>query len=261
MPKKVIPELAIPHVLDITLSNVASTLRSWRGTAASKIEQQPKQDIILFDQEGNPECRFVREALTELNLNVMIAPCPKGGRNIRKLKRESGSDILPRLVDPNTGKILSGRNEILSYLYKEYRNSDVPKKLQSNIINNIQSKLVSLVRLNAGINNIKSAVPEQTLTLYSFESSPFSRPVRELLCELELPYLLINLGKQQISDWGPAKFHFTLKPYHPLENTKRDEFFKKHGNVQVPFLIDPNTKTELFESKDILSYLKKTYAC
>ena len=261
MPKRVIPENTISHIFDITMSSVASTLRYWRGSAASKIEQQPEQNIILFDQEGNSECRFVREALTELNLNVMIAPCPKGGCNIRKLKRESGSDALPRLVDPNTEQILTGRNEILSYLYKEYRNSDVPKKLKSNLINNAQSKLVSMARFNAGINNVKSTVPEQALTLYSFESSPFSRPVRELLCELELPYLLINLGKQQAADWGPAKFHFTLKPYRPLENTKRDAFFKKHGNVQVPFLIDPNTHTELFESKDILHYLKKTYAC
>ena len=58
---------------------------------------------------------------------------------------------------------------------------------------------------------------------------------------------------------GPAKFHFTLGPYRPLENTKRDDFFKKHGNVQVPFLIDPNTGEELFESQEIVKYLERIY--
>jgi glutathione S-transferase len=58
---------------------------------------------------------------------------------------------------------------------------------------------------------------------------------------------------------GPAKLRFTLKPYQPIKNTKREEFFKKHGNVQVPFLIDPNTGVELFESIDIINYLDKTY--
>ena len=58
---------------------------------------------------------------------------------------------------------------------------------------------------------------------------------------------------------GSAKLRFSLKAYEPIKNTKRDAFFKKHGNVQVPFLIDPNTGVELFESVDIVKYLDKTY--
>ena len=82
--------------------------------------------------------------------------------------------------------------------------------------------------------------------------------MREKLCELELPYLLINLGKQQLSDMGPANFRFSLKPYQPIKNTKRDVFFNQHGNVQVPFLIDPNTGKEIFESGEIVQYLDNT---
>jgi len=245
--------------LNIATSITASTLRSWRGTSASKVAAQPEQDIILFDQEGCSECRFVREALTELNLNAMIAPCPIGGKDIRKLKRQSGSDQLPRLVDPNTKQNIVGRDAIVSYLFEEYRDAKTPAKLTNTKLNNAASLMASLVRFGAGKRVIRSIPAELPLTLYSFESSPYSRPVRELLCELELPYLLVNLGKQQMSDMGPANFRFTLKPYRPLENTKRDAFFKKHGNVQVPFLVDPNTKTELFESKEILQYLNDTY--
>ena len=83
--------------------------------------------------------------------------------------------------------------------------------------------------------------------------------MRERLCEYEIPYKLINLGKQQWSDMGPAKARFTLGEYCPLPNTKRDEFFQIHGDVQVPYLIDPNTGRELFESNEIVTYLDQNY--
>ena len=247
------------RVVDITSSTLASTLRSWRGTSASKTSKQAKKDLILFEREGCSECRFVREALTELDLNAMIAPCPLGGKNIRKLKRDSGSDEVPFLVDPNTEQKITGRQKITLYLFQEYRDKKIPKQLEDNVVNNTSSILASIIRLNAGINSVKAHSAKLPLTLYSFESSPFSRPVREKLCELELPYLLVNLGKQQKSDMGAANFRLSLKPYRPIPNTKRDAFFKKHGNVQVPFLVDPNTGAELFESKDIVTYLNQTY--
>ena len=31
-------------------------------------------------------------------------------------------------------------------------------------------------------------------------------------------------------------------------------------DIQVPYLVDPNTETALFESADIVAYLKQTYA-
>lgn len=247
------------NTIDLLTSIGASSIRSWRGTSASKSVEQPHENIILFDQEACPNCRFVREALTELNLNAMIAPCPLGGNSIKKLKAESGSDELPRLFDPNTEENIVGRDNIVRYLYKEYRGSVPPPQLQNTLFNNIASTLASTIRLNSGKTYLPSKAAKHPLTLYSFESSPYSRIVRERLCELELPYLLINLGKQQWSDMGPAKLRFSIKPYQPIENTKRDVFFKKHGNVQVPFLVDPNTGTELFESLEIVKYLDETY--
>ena len=247
------------NTFDLVTSISASSLRSWRGTSASKKVGLPEKNLILFDQEACAECRFVREALTELNLDVMIVPCPEGGRCIEKLAEESGTAELPRLVDPNTEQNIVGRNAIIKYLFREYRGSDIPPALQNKPLNNLCSKLASAVRLNAGKRYTHAKAAKHPLTLYSFESSPYSRIVRERLCELELPYLLINLGKQQLSDMGPAKFRLSLKPYRPLENTKRDAFFKKHGNVQVPFLIDPNTGESLFESREIVAYLDKNY--
>ena len=247
------------NTIDLLASVGASSIRAWRGTSASKTVAQPSKNLVLFDREACPECRFVREALTELNLNVMVVPCPVGGQSIKKLGEESGSSDLPRLFDPNTDENILGREHIIRYLYKEYRGSVMPPKLANTLFNNLASKLASSVRLNAGENYMPARAAQHPLTLYSFESSPYSRIVRERLSELELPYLLVNLGKQQWSDMGPAKLRFSLKPYQPLKNTKRDAFFKKHGNVQVPFLIDPNTGVELFESADIVKYLDRTY--
>lgn len=247
-------------LMDITTSTLASTLRRWRGTSASKVALQPEESIVLFDREGCPECRFVREALTELNLNVMVAPCPKGGRDLKRLSEESGSSLLPRLFDPNTDINLVGRDQIVPYLFKEYRGVEVPKQLQRSLLNDTSSKLASLLRNNAGVHARPSKEAKQPLTLYSFESSPFSRVVRERLCELEIPYLLVNLGKQQLADMGTPGLRFNLGRYQPLENTKREAFFKRHGNVQVPFLVDPNTGAELFESQEIVKYLNSTYA-
>jgi glutathione S-transferase len=247
------------QTLDLITSTLASSLRSWRGTSASKTSSQPKTSLILFDREACPQCRFVREAFTELNLDVMITPCPLGGKNIKRLEKNTGNNQLPFLIDENTEQKIHGAESIVNYLFEQYRGKPAPKQLQANKLNQFASSLATGIRFNAGMTAKPSIRAEQALTLYSFESSPYSRPVRELLCELELPYLLVNLGKQQKADMGPANFHFTLKPYKPLPNTKRDTFFQQHGNVQVPYLIDPNTGTEMFESADIVKYLKSTY--
>jgi glutathione S-transferase len=83
-----------------------------------------------------------------------------------------------------------------------------------------------------------SRAPRQPLELWSFEASPFSRIVREKLCSLEIPYRLHNVGKGSPS---------------------RPAFERRAGRVQVPFLVDPNTNVEMFESADIVHYLEATY--
>lgn len=247
------------HLLDITTSTLASTYRFWRGTVASKATVQPEQILILFDQEGCSKCRLVREVLTELNLDVIIAPCPVGGKNITKFKSAFNGISPPMLVDLNSPNVTKGAEEIIHYLFTQYKGTQPPKACIRKLRSSLTSKLATGVRLGAGIKAQPSQQPELPLILYSFESSPFSRPVRELLCELELTYILNNLGKQQFSDMGPANFHWSLKAYKPLPDTKRDEFFRQHGNVQVPYLVDPNTGIDMFESKDILRYLERTY--
>jgi glutathione S-transferase len=40
----------------------------------------------------------------------------------------------------------------------------------------------------------------------------------------------------------------------------RDVFVARSGKMMVPYLVDPNTGTEMFESADIVAYLDATYA-
>ena len=52
----------------------------------------------------------------------------------------------------------------------------------------------------------------------------------------------------------------TLFPALPVEGRNRMELLRRAGKVQVPYLVDPNTGTELFESDAIRDYLVATYA-
>ena len=104
-----------------------------------------------------------------------------------------------------------------------------------------------------------SKVPAEPLVLYSFESSPYSKPVRARLCELEIPYLLKNTPKGAMTDMGPPVFRDKLFKA-PKGTTRNRAWLAEHtGKVQVPYLIDPNTGVAMYESNDILRYLDKTY--
>jgi glutathione S-transferase len=45
----------------------------------------------------------------------------------------------------------------------------------------------------------------------------------------------------------------------PKGSPRRAELRERGGKVQVPFLVDPNTGRELYESDDIVAYLEKEY--
>ena len=122
------------------------------------------------------------------------------------------------------------------------------------------SVLASLPRLRAGARARPSKAPRKPLELFSFESSPYSRRVRELLCELELPYLLRSTGKADWRDLGPPAVRATLFPELPIAGRTRTELLERAGKVQVPYLVDPNTDVAMFESGAIRHSLVESYA-
>ena len=108
---------------------------------------------------------------------------------------------------------------------------------QGAVISSVVSSSVGLWR---GCIVVRAAVqPALPLTLYDFEACPFCRLVREALSALHLDVQV------RPCPHGGTRF--------------RPEAERLGGKQQFPLLIDPNTNTTLYESKDIVAYLFRTY--
>ncbi|MEX0571640.1 glutathione S-transferase N-terminal domain-containing protein, partial [Acinetobacter baumannii] len=84
--------------------------------------------------------------------------------------------------------------------------------------------------------------------------------VRSVLSELELPYILHSVAKERWQDMGPAILRLKPGKYEPLKEGKREKLLPvMQGKMQVPYLVDPNTGVKMFESAEIVKYLKKQY--
>ncbi len=228
----------LARTLSVGTSWSASVLRLGAGLHASHAGARPERPLELYEFEACPFCRKVREALTALDLSAMVFPCPKGGPTYRpQVVERGGHQQFPYLVDPNTDDALYESDAIIDHLYAHYGNRKAPWWLRSDITVPLGSA-ASLVRGPRGVRYRKARKPEQPLELYSFEASPYCRLAREALCELELPYRLVNVGKR---------------------SALREQMRERAGRVMVPWLHDPNTGREMFESADIVEYLQQTY--
>ena len=249
----------LSRTVDLNLNLIASSLRGWRGSAAFKPGQQPEKMLELYDIENCPYCRLVRETLCELDLDVRILPCPRGGTRFRPQAVDKGGQAMfPLLHDPNTGVLMYESRDIIDYLQRTYGHgaeSGLPHPARV-----ASSMLCSAVRTpSSSLNCRGKRAPAQDLELYSFESSPFSRPVRERLSALELPYILHNMAKAEWKDMGPPQLRAKLFPEAPVVGRNRKALLERAGKVQAPYLIDPNNGVEMFESAEIVEYLETTY--
>lgn len=249
------------HQINVLQSVVTSTLSAWRGTSVVKAARQPKKRLKLYDMEGCPHCRRVREALTALGLDAEIYPCPKRGKRFRpEAARQGGKRLVPLLVDPNTATRLSEAQDIVDYLFKTYGDRATPFAYTKGVLAPVLGGVGSLVSSMRGTMARKATHPKKMLELWSFESSPYSRLVRERLTELELSYVLHNIGKEQFADMGPAVRRVQPGPYKPRPGGRREKVLAELGRVQVPYLEDPNTGVRLYESAEIIDYLERQYA-
>lgn len=239
----------------------ASGVTLMRGVASHPAAVRPAQPLVLYEMEGCPFCRMVREAVTDLDLDVRIRPCPKGGVRFRaELRAMGGKEQFPYLIDPNTGVSMYESGDIIDYLYAAYGGRMAPSPRKLKLLRLPTSLLATKLRAGHGMFRRESNMPEQELELWSFEGSPFARPVREALCELEIPYLLHSVGRTQWQDWlPPAVRERVLPDYRPREHN-RVELQARAGRVQVPYLHDPNTGEGMFESDDILAHIERHYA-
>lgn len=220
---------------------LGSILRMGRGIFVLQRSNQPDETIVLYEFEGCPYCRKVREVLTELDLNYRCRPCGKGSHNRRYVREHGGQEQFPYLVDPNQNESWYESEDIIDYLCNTYGEGRSVFSTVTGPINTAGAMLPTLIRPR-GI-TVKDGCedrnqPEQTIELYNFEASPFCRKVRERLCKLNLNYLVKNVGKG---------------------SPRRNELKQDGGKIQVPYLVDHNTNRNMYESDDIIDYLKSEY--
>ena len=239
-------------------SLVPSVVRALRGTVVRGHRRRPNKLLELYDAEYSPRCRYIRETLTELDLDVVIYPMPWGGERFRsRLAKLGGKGEVPFLHDPNTGKCLDDAQAIADYLYREYgpEGQTVPP------VRIATSVLATALRGHRGLLSRGSKVPDQPVELYSFEASPYARIVRETLCEMQIPYILRNVGKGsgEAIEWLPPYFRLRLAEDYVPHTANRRKLQELGGKMQVPFFVDPNTELAMYESEKIQQYLRETY--
>ncbi len=218
-------------------------MRGTRGLSASRpASKQPIEPLELFEFEACPYCRKVREVLSELDLEYIARTAARGSSKRDEVVRRGGKAQFPFLVDPNTGVSMYESEDIITYLHETYRNGRSRMGRLVAPANTAFAALASLVR-RRGI-RVRDSVPERDgglmlLELYNFEASPYCRKARETLSELDLDYVVHNVAKK---------------------SARRPELVARGGKMMVPYLIDPNTGTEMYESDDIVAYLHRTYS-
>ena len=201
-------------------------LRLGMGWRSRRDRPPTATHLELYEFEGCPHCRLVREAITELNLTVLIKPCPKGGQRYRsELKKRGGKEQFPYLVDHATDVEMYEAADIVKYLFTTFTDKPLPWHWQLFEFQRLGSVLASLPRLGQGMIAKKAKAPEEPLLFHGYESNPSARIVRDRLCVLQIPYEL-----------------------HPeaLQDT--------------PVLVDPNTNQSVHGAPDILLYLQAEYS-
>ena len=235
--------MSLPN--DLT-SYTATLIRLGRGVfprVTAERRRDPARLLELYDFEACPYCRKVREVLSELDLDYRVHPVAQGSGRRAELVRRGGKMQAPYLVDPNTGTELYESDDIIRYLnatYGEGKQAGWRLPVPA-ILDDVNSTLASAVRFGRGSRCRRGGLREtfEPLTLFNMEGSPYCRKVRETLSELDLEYVVRNL---------------------PKGSPKRAELTRRGGKMQVPYLIDPNTRREMYESDDIIAYLEGQYA-
>ena len=246
--------------LNIATSLASTLIRATNGIQSTPAPSKPVELLQLYDIENCPYCRLVREALTELDLDALILPCPKNGERFRpELVARGGKAQFPYLVDPNTGVEMYESLDIVAYLFETYGGGELPLKWKLGRAQTFGSMLASAPRVSRGMQARTGRVPAELLELYSFESSPYARVVREELCAMEIPYILRNCGRTLASEWllPPVRKALNIAPESELDN--RRHLQHQEGKVSIPYLLDPNSGTGMFESAEIVSYLQSHY--
>jgi len=206
---------------------------------------RPTSPLILYEYDASPFCKKVREAAAILDLEVVYKPCPGARAGFSdELFELTGRRTVPYLIDEGGGFSGFESDAIIEHLFDSYGpGKDKVSGLLKGTPAVLTCGLAAMARSMPASRRQANARPDneqmQTLTLYGYEPSPFVKPVREKLCGLALPHTVVPCAR------GSAN---------------RKKLIERSGSqFQVPYLVDPNTGVELFESIEIQQYLDEVY--
>mmetsp|Transcript_6969 Transcript_6969/g.13825 ORF Transcript_6969/g.13825 Transcript_6969/m.13825 type:complete len:285 (+) Transcript_6969:134-988(+) len=231
------------------MSRVSASLAVWLrgcrgGKAARRQKPPPAPKLLLFEYEGSPWCRRVREHLCQLDLKVNMRPCPRevlfshigppihaegwhGSKSLfrEEVKARGGKLVFPFLVDDTLGVAMNESGDIVRHLWRHYadgicEDTDMRPTSSYNLASfkalapleegvcvqppsHVAWKILDVPTLIAasvlrplphhGVMITPSATPDdgREITLHGNEACAGSRLVREALCTLQIPYVLI----------------------------------------------------------------------
>jgi glutathione S-transferase len=232
------PDQSLEKARNVATSIAASSVRAWSGNTVGTLGPRPVRPLILFEKEACPYSRLVREALSILDIDADMRPCPDGEEVHEKELEALGGKQIPYLVDPNQTEALSESLDIVQYLFEKYGDGRVPLTLRGPLAIR-SSKLASRIRGHRGNDKRAARRPSLELELFGYEAGPHTRLVREQLSALGLPWV------------------YRTRAHH---SPRRFELEAELGPLSFPYLRDKNTGRSLRESDIIVAYLETTYA-
>ncbi|KAJ6382514.1 hypothetical protein OIU77_031041 [Salix suchowensis] len=200
----------------------------------SKLGPRPEKPIEIYEFEGS------EKLLQCWTLMFCFILAHKNGPTFRpKVVQMGGKQQFPYMVDPNTGTAMYESDDIIKYLVQKYGDGSIPFMLSLGLLTTLTEGFAMIGRMGKGSSYTPSKLPPKPVELWAYEGSPFCKIVREVLVELELPHIFRSCARG---------------------SPKRQILFEKTGHFQAPYIEDPNTGVQMFESAEIVEYLKATYA-
>ncbi|KAK3043512.1 hypothetical protein RJ639_002091 [Escallonia herrerae] len=179
--------------------------------------------------------------LAQKMVQIFVPKLLKWVENNNSLTWFDTFNILSPQVDPNTGVAMYESDDIIKYLVGKYgvlsQHSFTCVIFWHIMYSTILSDGNVPFFLSLGL--LTTLTEGFAMIGRMGKPSPFCKVVREVLVEFELPHILHSCAR------GSPKRHI---------------LYQKAGHFQVPYLEDPNTGIGMFESAEIVEYLRATYA-
>ena len=198
------------RVVEVATSGLASISRMPHGVTVQPEcvvrKTQPTKPIVLYEFEACPFCRRVRETATQLDLQLLVKPCPKDALTHRDEAMNNGNTkgTFPYLVDENTGTAMGESEDIARYLWATYgEQTEFPEAVVSSTL--FTGWMPTLLRAGRGMTRYASADTnnaknnseknnQPNITLYNYEGNQFARLVRYVLRVFQIPPTLFYLS-------------------------------------------------------------------